>query len=116
MCIRDSCMPILDANGPGTNTFTICGAPKHGVANPVTTIGGQLCITYQPAAGLSVRDSVCVTVCDETNLCTTVTVPIIVIPQILPPANPQPPIAVLPPIVTTPSVPVTVCGLSLIHT
>jgi hypothetical protein len=105
-----TCMPILDQNGTSmTNTFTICGAPKNGTASPVTSTGGQLCITYKPNAGYVGRDSVCVIVCDANNLCDTVNVPITVYPKVIP-GTQQPPVVVLPPIVTEPGKPVTICG------
>ncbi|MCP1386582.1 Ig-like domain-containing protein, partial [Runella salmonicolor] len=104
-----TCMPILDPNGTGTNTFTICGAAKNGTANPVTTTGGQLCVTYKPNAGFIGRDSLCVIVCDGSNLCDTVMIPITVYPQVVP-GTQQPPVVVLPPIVTKPETPITICG------
>ena len=107
-----TCMPILDPNGLGTNSFTICGAPKHGTANPITTVGGQLCITYTPSSGYFGRDSICVIVCDNgiPSLCDTVNIPITVYPRVQVPTIPQPPIVSLPPIVTKEGVPVSICG------
>ncbi|WP_374754527.1 cadherin-like domain-containing protein, partial [Runella zeae] len=105
-----TCMPILDPNGTGTNTYTICGAPKNGTANPITTAGGLLCVTYKPNAGYVGKDSLCLIVCDAGNLCDTILIPITVYPKVIP-GTPQPPVVILPPIVTEPGNPVTICGL-----
>ena len=105
-----TCMPIVDPNGTGTNTYTICGAPKNGTANPITTAGGLLCVTYKPNAGYVGKDSLCLIVCDAGNLCDTILIPITVYPKVIP-GTPQPPVVILPPIVTEPGKPVTICGL-----
>ncbi len=90
-------------NKTKTYTATTCpGFPKNGTATPVVT-GNQLCITYTPTLLFSGKDTVCVTVCDSTNACTTVKVPVTVTP-----VNHKP--VVLDSAIATPfNSPITVC-------
>jgi large repetitive protein len=105
-----TCLPIQDPNTADTHTYSICKNPANGAATvSVNNATHQLCITYTPNATYVGKDSVCITVCDQTNLCTNVTIALSVI-DVKSPIIPQPPVVVLPPLVTDPNTPVTVCG------
>jgi gliding motility-associated-like protein len=73
---RDStfngCYPIVDPDLSDTHTVTICGNPKNGTVRPSVT-NGQVCINYQPNPRFVGQDSVCLTICDNTGLCTSKT-------------------------------------------
>jgi gliding motility-associated-like protein/uncharacterized repeat protein (TIGR01451 family) len=71
------CTSIIDPDANATFTTTVCGIAKHGVATPSVN-GNQLCVQYAPTATFAGRDSVCITVCDNTNKCTDITIPITV--------------------------------------
>jgi len=75
------CGPIIDANVSDLHTVTICAPPVNGTATAaVNDADNSLCITVDPNPNFSGRDSVCVTICDQTALCYTLTVPIEVTP------------------------------------
>ena len=69
------CMPITDSDANSSFTAAICGASVHGRTTAVIN-ANQVCLTYIPNAGFSGKDSVCVSVCDNTQLCTTVKIQI----------------------------------------
>ena len=73
LVIQDStfngCFPIVDPDLGDRHTVTMCGNPKNGTARPSVT-NGQLCINYQPNPRFIGQDSVCLTICDSTGLCT----------------------------------------------
>ena len=71
------CSTIVDPDSTHVFTATICGAPAHGTAIP-TVIGDRLCIEYTPELGFPGADEVCIEICDETDLCRQIIVPIIV--------------------------------------
>jgi gliding motility-associated-like protein len=66
------CFPIVDPDLGDTHTVTICGNPRNGTVRPYIS-NGQICFTYQPNARFNGQDSVCLTICDNTGLCTSVT-------------------------------------------
>ena len=68
----NGCFPIVDPDLGNTHTVTICGAPKNGTVRPYIS-NGQVCLTYQPNPRFNGQDSVCLTICDNTGLCTSVT-------------------------------------------
>ena len=74
------CLPISDPDANSTFTYSVCGSPKHGTVRPVIN-GNQVCVTYTPVAGFSGKDSVCLTICDNTQLCVDVKIPITVTPK-----------------------------------
>lgn len=96
------CMPITDADAGSSFTATVCGTAQHGTATP-SVIGSQLCVQYVPTTGFTGADSVCVTVCDNTNKCIDVKIPITVN------VRPQPPTVTPTSIVTKQDSTVTVC-------
>ena len=71
------CMPITDPDAGSSFTATVCGIAKHGTATPSVN-GSQLCVQYAPATLFAGADSVCITVCDNTNKCINITIPITV--------------------------------------
>ncbi len=71
------CMPITDPDANSTFTTTVCDIAKNGIATPSVN-GNQLCVQYVPTRRFTGTDSVCITVCDNTQLCTTVKIPITV--------------------------------------
>ena len=68
----NGCYPIIDPDLGDTHTVTVCGAAKNGGARPSIS-NGQVCINYVPNRGFRGQDSVCLTICDNTGLCTTQT-------------------------------------------
>ena len=71
------CTTISDRDEGSTFTATVCGVAKHGTATPSVN-GSQLCVQYTPATSFAGSDSVCITVCDNTNLCSNIRIPITV--------------------------------------
>jgi hypothetical protein len=73
------CMPITDPDLGDTHTVTPCAAPKNGTATAtVNNTTHTLCITYTPFTNFNGVDTVCVKVCDASNVCTDVKIPITV--------------------------------------
>jgi len=78
-----TCTPIVDPNPGDTHTVTICEQPANATATAtVDNTTGTLCLEIEPDAGFVGEDSVCVIVCDQTGLCDTVNVPIMIVPSI----------------------------------
>ena len=105
------CMDIKDPNTSDTHSVSVCSPPTKGTATvSVNNATGQVCITYSPTSGSVGQDAVCLVVCDQTGLCTQVTVPITITdPGSLTGTTPKPPVVTPTPIVTTPGQPVVVC-------
>ncbi|MFC5409368.1 Ig-like domain-containing protein [Larkinella bovis] len=83
---KEVCVPIVDTP-TDVHTATICGGPQHGTA--VVTVNNQthmLCVLYTPNTDYVGVDKVCITICDQTNRCTVIEVPITVIDIPNPPA------------------------------
>ncbi len=73
------CLTITDPNVGDTFTFSTCNpTPSNGTA-VTTLVGDQLCIVYTPNTDFFGFDEICLTVCDQGNLCSTEVVPIRVI-------------------------------------
>jgi large repetitive protein len=74
--IQDStfngCYPIIDPDLGDTHTVTVCGSPKNGTGRPSIS-NGQVCINYKPNPRFNGQDSICLTICDQTGLCTSKT-------------------------------------------
>jgi len=102
------CVPVLDPNAGSTFTPSLCGVP-NGTATPSIN-NGNLCLTFTPDSGFSGDTEICVIVCDATNLCDTVTIPVNVYPLPLQADSTQAPIATIPAIVTPEDTPISVCG------
>ncbi|GAB3283387.1 hypothetical protein GCM10027347_60150 [Larkinella harenae] len=80
------CVPIVDTP-TDTHTATVCGGPQHGTVE--VTVNNQthtLCVKYTPNTDYVGTDKVCITICDQTNRCTVIEVPITVIDVPNPPA------------------------------
>jgi len=78
------CPTIADIDNAMTNlTITICDAPDYGTMTAV--VGEPHCFVYTPNTNYNGPDSVCFTVCDEDGACSSVIVPITVIPVNDPP-------------------------------
>ena len=67
-----NCYAIIDPDIGDTHNVTVCRAAKNGVAQ-ASINNSQVCITYRPNAHYTGLDSVCLTVCDNTGLCTSKT-------------------------------------------
>jgi large repetitive protein len=94
------CMNITDPDAGQFHIATLCNTPTStkGTASAVvnnTTTPHQVCVTYTPLPNQSGKDTVCVSVCDNTGLCTIVKVPVVIAPV------PDPPVVAVTPIVTT---------------
>ncbi len=104
------CTNILDHNVGDTFTASICGnTPLNGTANTTLT-GTVLCIEYTPNNGYTGTDDICIQVCDQTNNCDFVNVPVSVITTPVSATIDQSPILVMPPLVTNEDITHTVCG------
>jgi len=103
------CTPILDPNVGDIYTPTLCGGPMNGTAT-VTAMGNTFCIEFTPDAGFTGDDEVCFSVCDQTGLCDTVTMPITTVPMLLSSDTMQAPVIITTPIVATEDTPITVCS------
>ncbi|GAB3022973.1 hypothetical protein GCM10027185_21560 [Spirosoma pulveris] len=78
------CTGITDTIGD-IHTATICGQPSSGSATvSVDNVTHALCVTYTPGS-TPVSTTLCVQVCDQNNLCTTVIMPVTVLtaPKVL---------------------------------
>jgi large repetitive protein len=68
------CFPITDKDANDKHTATICNTPKGDAQ--VSIENGQVCLNYKaPKSGI-MEDSVCITICDSSNACVNVIVPI----------------------------------------
>lgn len=67
-----NCYAITDPDAGDTHNVTVCGAAKNGVAQ-ASISNKQVCINYRPNTHYTGLDSVCLTVCDNTGLCTSKT-------------------------------------------
>jgi len=77
-----SCGTVIDANMGDTHTVNICGPAQYGSATvALDNNNNQVCVTYDPIPGYEGADSICLEVCDQTGLCDTVIVPIVVVPR-----------------------------------
>ena len=77
-----TCGTITDANPGDTHTARVCEQPANGrVILSVDNATNELCMTFDPVAGFEGIDSVCISVCDQTGLCDTVNVPVVVLPR-----------------------------------
>ncbi len=104
------CMPIIDPNEGDTFTTVLCDdSPNNGKA-AVSILGNQLCLDYQPNPAYNGSDEVCIIVCDQTGLCDTAIIPILVIPTNIPTDSTQAPIVIIPTIITTEGTNKMVCG------
>ena len=71
------CTKIVDPDSTHLFRASVCAAPAHGTAVP-TVNGDSLCIVYTPELGFPGLDEVCIEICDETDLCRQIKVPIVV--------------------------------------
>jgi len=77
------CMPINDPNVGDIFEATLCAsisASTNSVSN-ITVSGNQICLEYIPSPGFTGAESVCIEVCDDSGLCNTSTVSILVEPE-----------------------------------
>ncbi|WP_375448421.1 Ig-like domain-containing protein [uncultured Fibrella sp.] len=103
------CMPISDSPGD-THTASVCNQPASGnLAAAVNNTTHQVCLTYTPTSTFSGPLTACVSVCDAAGTCTTVVVPITVIPVSPTAVTTQPPVVVVVPVVTPKEIPGVVC-------
>ena len=104
------CSPVVDPNLSDIHSVSVCNVPAKGTVNlSIDNITHQLCIIYTPKSNSVGLDQVCLTVCDQTSLCTTVSVPVNIVDPIPPGPGLEPPVVTPTPIVTTPGKTVVVC-------
>jgi large repetitive protein len=97
-----TCLNINNIDGNETYTAGICEQGKNG--NAITLIqNGQICVSYTPKPNFNGKDSICVKVCDPSNACTDVIIPITVLPK-----SDTPAVVIVPVIATEDSV-ITTC-------
>ncbi len=79
--VNTVCTAIIDPNPGDIFNASLCSpAPGNGIAEVVVS-ADQLCLTYTALPGFIGSDEVCITVCDQTGLCTTSIIPVEVIPN-----------------------------------
>jgi len=93
------CPTISDPDAGDVLTISTCNTPGNGTV----VVGPGNCVTYTPNPNYSGPDLVCIEVCDQNNVCTTVDVPITVTP-----VN-DPPVIVQGPVTTPEDTPITIC-------
>ena len=77
--IFNTCFNILDTNVLDTHLVIVCQPPINGIATTnVDNINHQLCLEYSPNIGFTGMDSICVIICDQSGLCDTSLIPILV--------------------------------------
>ena len=104
----DICIPVLDPNTGDTFTPMLCGSSDGTATSAIDN--GNLCVSFTPTAGFLGDTEICVIVCDQTNLCDTVDIPVTVYPIPLDIDSTQNPIVSFPPIITPEETPISVCG------
>ena len=104
----DICMPVLDPSVGAIFTTTLCGIP-NGSAIP-SIINDDLCLSFTPNSGFLGDTEICIIVCDQTNLCDTVNIPVTVYPLPLDEDSLQAPIVSFPPVITPEDTPIHTCG------
>jgi len=76
-----TCGTIIDPNIGDTHTVSICEQPANATATAaIDNTNNELCITLDPSPEFTGSDSICVIVCDQTDLCDTLTIPIEILP------------------------------------
>jgi large repetitive protein len=100
--IKTICTTINDPDAGNTFTATPCGALHGTLGSPIVT-GNQLCFTYLPAANYNGLDTICMIVCDNTGLCDTAKIPVVVTP-----VNDKP-VVTKTPVTTLEDKPVVIC-------
>ena len=75
----NGCGMVIDSNLMDTHTFQICRPSVNGTTMiTIDNPNRELCINYTPNIGYIGTDSVCVIICDQTGLCDTSSIPILV--------------------------------------
>lgn len=77
------CMPIDDPNVGDVFEATLCAnvsASSNSVSN-VSISGNEICLEYIPSRGFVGAESVCVQICDDSGLCNSSTVSVLVEPE-----------------------------------
>ena len=76
------CASFTDVDGGRLFVANLCQQPSHGTASTdISVIGNQICTYYAPSANYNGTDTLCLVLCDETNLCDTARIPITVMPR-----------------------------------
>jgi len=76
------CIPIDDPNAGDVFQIEFCNGfvqSENGFA-AISIVGNELCVEYTPAIDVTGTDEVCVTICDQTGLCNSAMVGIVIIP------------------------------------
>ncbi|WP_170069472.1 Ig-like domain-containing protein [Spirosoma pollinicola] len=104
------CMTIVDPNMGDVQSVTLCSSPTKGsVTATVNNTTNQVCVLYKPTPGSVGPDAVCLLVCDQSGLCTQVTVPVTIVDPTPPGTTPVAPVVTPTPIVVTAGQAITVC-------
>jgi large repetitive protein len=75
---RELCFDIDDKDANDIHKATLCGLTLVGSSAVVSVSNGQVCITYTTLAGYLGADTICLIVCDSSNACTQVKIPVMV--------------------------------------
>jgi large repetitive protein len=75
---RELCFDIDDKDANDIHKATLCGLTLVGSSAVATVSNGQVCITYTTLAGYLGADTICLIVCDSSNACTQVKIPVVV--------------------------------------
>ena len=73
------CLRIIDANNGDTFTASLCDLNQYTSSTYFNVVGDDLCIVYTPPSDSEGSYDICFTICDQTGLCDTIHVPIMVI-------------------------------------
>lgn len=76
------CATFTDVDGGNVFTAHLCQQPNHGTAaEDIAVNGNQICTIYTPFLNYNGKDTLCLVVCDETNLCDTAKIPMTILPR-----------------------------------
>jgi hypothetical protein len=103
--LRDSsgstCLNIFEINDDTMHTATQCAMPSPSGTTNLSVNNGKVCLDYTPSSGFTGQDSVCIIVCDATNLCHTTGVSITVVAPLDTSSTPSAPVVIPSTIITT---------------
>ena len=74
------CSNIIDPDLGDTFTATLCRQPQHGIAQLLSIVENQVCVTYLPTFNYNGKDTICLIVCDNNGLCDTAKIPLSITP------------------------------------
>jgi hypothetical protein len=74
--IRQFCFKIEDNDAGDTHKVTLCGT-KEG-SSTMTVVNDQVCITYTTKTSFLGQDTICINICDSSNVCKQILIPVTV--------------------------------------